>query len=106
MGLVQLGNKMCNERMVDEFHEKIEEFEKEIDRLTKHLHDQMNSTAAGRHGHPDYEYVTVMIGRKTGEDPEDKLIGKNWELNGEGHDSWTRHEYTEFYYFRRLKIDE
>ena len=83
------------------------ESEIEVERLTKHLHNQMNIVGySGLLGHPDYEYTRVIIGRKTGENPEDKLKGDGWELNGEDHDSWTRLEYTEEFYYRRLKSSD
>ncbi len=67
-----------------------------IKRLEDHLH------AIRRH--PDYEYLTTTIGRKTCEDPEpyEEEHGVGWEENGEGHDSWERFDYHEEYYWRRL----
>lgn len=78
----------------------------EVDRLTKWLHDQRNVVYSHR-GHPDYEYDAVQTGRKSGEDPEDKLVGEGWEDNFVGdenhHDSWERFDYTESHHFRRRK---
>ncbi len=81
-----------------------EQLQAEVDRLTKHLHDQHNfaSPRPGM-GHPDYEYDQGEIGRKTCTDPTDRLEGDGWEDNGDGHDSWDRGDFTEIYCFRRLK---
>lgn len=76
----------------------------EVARLTNHLHSQMSAHAPTRwRGHPDWDYQIVEIGRKSSEDPTDKLEGEGWEPNGEGHDSWERFDYTEDHHFRRRK---
>lgn len=75
----------------------------EIARLTEHLHNQLNSAERFLRGHPDYEYMTIETGRKTCEDPTERLEGDGWEPNGEGHDSWERFDYTEDHHYRRLK---
>ena len=70
----------------------------EIKRLEDALHE--------RECHPDYEYFTVETGRKSGEDPCDKLDGDGWEDNIYGddfHSCWERFDYTEDHYFRRKK---
>jgi len=103
------GNLQCRQiwvrlAAVVEDLKHIEQAPIEVARLTKHLHDQENwAPVRAGSGHPDFEYQTVEIGRKSGEDPEDKLEGDGWEVNGDDHDSWNRGDYTELHCFRRLK---
>ena len=72
----------------------------EIQRLTDALHENKC--------HPDYEYVTVVTGRKSEEDdaPDESRHGTGWEENVYGddfHSCWERFKYTEESYWRRLK---
>lgn len=82
-----------------------------IDRLVNLVERYANHLHAER-AHPDYEYCTTVTGRKTSENPRDKLVGDGWEPNNsctymvDGEvidDSWERFDYHEEYYWRRKK---
>lgn len=68
----------------------------ELRALTSQLHAKQR--------HPDYEYTTVERGRKQGDDtPPD---GYGWEMNTDFNgDGFSRDEWTDTYYWRRLKSD-
>lgn len=90
-----------------------------VTRLEGHLH--------ARQQHPDFEYACAVIGRKSAENPLDKLDGDDWQPNpwvdsryleladklsrgerlpeptvGAGC-NWFRHDYTEDHYYYRHK---
>lgn len=68
----------------------------EASRLTKFLHSKRM--------HPDYEYDTVVEGRKQGDGhpPE----GDSWEINKDYNDGFERFDFTEETYWRRLNHKE
>ena len=66
-------------------------------RLVAILHEKQN--------HPDYEYDTTETGRKSGADPREPE-GNGWKANiHKGRNGFERFDFTEEYYWLRLKSD-
>ena len=77
--------------------EELDKLQRENKKLTDALHE--------RRCHPDFEYATTKVARKSGEifKPE----GDSWEPNTYGpdpHSAWERFDFHEEYYWRRLKV--